>query len=461
MVTSNLQSAIALHQGGAIEAAATQYRALLAHDPNDAEALALLALTHHQTRDYDAAIALFEDAINKAPAHAARGDWYNNCAEAYRATYAWEKAFDYYGQAIAAHGAETAPVLFNLAGAMQEIGEHQHAINLFSRCIELAPTHASAHLRLGYAHLSLGELEAGWREFEWHVSALTGESYLRHPAAPHNLLPRPSSWRDHVEGCARLLVIDDQGLGDDLCMLRCAPRLTAAGWDITYTAANKLTPILTRCHPQLIEPHPSDQTNAPCRYTGASELPMLARINSPADIPAPLPLQADQQRKAAISRRLDNLPRPWIALTWRAGNPNTLNGQSKCIALEDLLQTLQPITGTLLLVQRGIDQDELAQVRRSGLKHIDLSAQSDDLEMALAIMALADEYVSVSNTNVHLRTSIGKRSRVLSVVSPIDFRWPSSAQQSPWFPNCPIYRQALDGSWQDALSALARDLRSH
>jgi hypothetical protein len=75
----------------------------------------------------------------------------------------------------------------------------------------------------------------------------------------------------------------------------------------------------------------------------------------------------------------------------------------------------------------------------------------------LAILAGIDEYVGVSNTNMHLRAAAGKTARVL-VPAPAEWRWLRAGRESPWFPGFTIYRQSLQGDWRDALSSLHRDL---
>jgi hypothetical protein len=76
---------------------------------------------------------------------------------------------------------------------------------------------------------------------------------------------------------------------------------------------------------------------------------------------------------------------------------------------------------------------------------------------ALALLAGLDEYVAVSNTNVHLNEAIGRGTRVL-VTHPSEWRWTRDDPRSPWFPQAIAYRQAQDGSWANALLALQKDL---
>jgi hypothetical protein len=82
---------------------------------------------------------------------------------------------------------------------------------------------------------------------------------------------------------------------------------------------------------------------------------------------------------------------------------------------------------------------------------------NDDLDSMAGLLAVLDEYVAVSNTNVHLRAGLGHTSRVL-VPFPPEWRWMAAGDESPWFPGCRVYRQAPERTWTSALSALRTDL---
>jgi hypothetical protein len=76
----------------------------------------------------------------------------------------------------------------------------------------------------------------------------------------------------------------------------------------------------------------------------------------------------------------------------------------------------------------------------------------------LALMSVADDYVGVSNTNVHLRAGAGRTARVL-VPWPPEWRWTRDLPRSPWFPDFPLYRASKEGGWSEALARLASELR--
>ena len=74
-----------------------------------------------------------------------------------------------------------------------------------------------------------------------------------------------------------------------------------------------------------------------------------------------------------------------------------------------------------------------------------------------ALLSLVDEYVGVSNTNMHVRAGLARPARVL-VPFPPEFRWMHSGTTTPWFPDFLVYRQTPRLDWRAPLELLGRDL---
>ena len=80
-----------------------------------------------------------------------------------------------------------------------------------------------------------------------------------------------------------------------------------------------------------------------------------------------------------------------------------------------------------------------------------------NMKLMLALLTVMDEYVGVSNTNMHLRAGIGKTARVL-LPWPAEWRWMAAGAASPWFPGFRVYRQQQNGDWNEALARLSGEL---
>jgi hypothetical protein len=87
----------------------------------------------------------------------------------------------------------------------------------------------------------------------------------------------------------------------------------------------------------------------------------------------------------------------------------------------------------------------------------DCSILGDDLPELLRVLASLDDYVGVSNANMHFLAGLGKTARVL-VPYPGEWRWMRRAGQSPWFPGFETYRQPGSRDWTVPLEKLRADL---
>jgi len=190
------------------------------------------------------------------------------------------------------------------------------------------------------------------------------------------------------------------------------------------------------------------------------ELPLLlGSEDTPPAWPLAVPARASLERFG---------PGPYLGVTWRAGtdlfrrreigqDPSAL---TKAIAPALIGSTLRGWPGTVFVLQRGARASDAAEFGAAfqGRFH-DLSDLGNDLPALLAVLAALDDYVSVSNANVHFLAGLGKTARVL-VPYPGEWRWMRRPGPSPWFPGFAVYRQAQSREWAPALEQLRADLFS-
>src|SRR5688500_12408944 len=126
-----------------------------------------------------------------------------------------------------------------------------------------------------------------------------------------------------------------------------------------------------------------------------------------------------------------------------------------------IARVLQPCEATVLVLQRGmLPMEDQAFADALGREAFDLTGYSDDLERMLALLSLLDDYVTVSNTNIHLIAGLeGARARVL-IPHPPEWRWTGDAYHSSWFPGLEIYREDQGEGWGPALARLGEAFRA-
>lgn len=336
------------------------------------------------------------------------------------------------------------------------LGEHEQAIAALRAGIDAIPDSGNLRFSLGDGLLALGQFEEGWFCYLWRVNRhlflqRTGQAFND----PRLLAPYPAS----MEG-RTVLVHGEQGLGDDLFFLRFAAQLRQRGARVEGLVIKRLTGMVGRsgaldaCAPaaERIPPGPE--------YRMLADLPFLLESHR-GPVPGSLRFEPLPDNVRDVAARLKDLPRPLIGLTWRAGTAPEIGSSRalfKSVPFEDFATMAAMLPGTLLVMQREPKVEELARLRElCGPRIADLSDLNPDLEALLALLVQLDDYVCVSNTNVHLLAALGRTARVL-VTRTMEFRWMAEGADSPWFPGFPVYRQAKGGAWDAALEAVRIDV---
>jgi Flp pilus assembly protein TadD len=335
----------------------------------------------------------------------------------------------------------------NLGILLTDLGRYREAEESLTRALEIDPGHGPAKSNFALSLLVQGDFARAWGYYAARGS-------LRD--APPGLWQQPLP--DDLSG-KKILVLRDQGLGDEIFFLRFAPQLKERGATIIYVAHGKIAAVISRLgfiDKFTEEGRPPQDVD----FTlSVADLPLALAMTSAADIPPPLALIPDPGPMAAMAARLAGFgPAPTIGVTWRAGLPNKADAVFKLAPIEEIAKALGPLNATVLVLQRNPEAGEIdALADALGREVHDLTAINDELEDMLAALSLLDEYVTVSNTNLHLRAGAGRTSRVL-VPDPPEWRWMARGDVTPWFPGSTVYRQGRDGDWGAAFGALTKDL---
>jgi Flp pilus assembly protein TadD len=391
-------------------------RALVADEPASAEGHLRLALYHLCNGERDAAVALARRVVELAPT----ADHWN-----------------FLGQVL------------------RECGDPEGAVAAIGEALRLQPGFPDASLNLAYALLGIGRYADAW------------QAYLRRPrkpALPEGAAPLEPADVPSLAG-KRVLLVGEQGPGDELFFLRYAPALRARGATLAYYGDPRLASLLRSIG--LFDALASRESPPPAADRAAlvGDLPALLGADETAPRPPSLRLAADPDLIARLRSALAAAgPPPYVAVTWQAGPVSSRwNAAAQAVFFkrvppELLGAALRDVPATIVIVQRSAaPPDAAAFARALGRAAPDFTPRDDDLAEALALMALVDEYVAVSNTSVHLRAAAGRTARVLTPLPP-EWRWGAAGDESPWFPGFRIYREAPATGWGDALARLGSEL---
>jgi Tfp pilus assembly protein PilF/ADP-heptose:LPS heptosyltransferase len=503
---------------GRPEDAEPALRAIVQFNPREHYAWALLGRITLARADPDGALPLIARAVEAARNHA---DYLNLLGVAHAERGAFDEALGALRKAVRARPAY-AEAHFNVGKVLEKQGDMRAALDAFRRAAALDPRYPGARYMHARALFRLGEYDAAEPVLaaaladdpadEWSVVLLGRVHAARHghgtsidlyrdaarrlPASgmvarqlAHALLAAGefrAGWEAYVRrDCAgpaprrelparlpigltgRTLVLrPEQGLGDILFFLRFAPAAAARGARLVVVAPPRLVPLIERA-PLVASVVSEGDSTLPGDATAlaVADLPFALGAQ---DTPPPLALSALPQRVAAWRERLAAFgPAPYVGVAWRAGTDfrrrsefgANIRSLFKEVPPDRFASVLARAPGTLVSLQRLPDEGEVTRFGAgAGRPVFDAAGANEDLDDALALLAVLDDYVGVSNTNVHLAAGLGRPGRVV-VPYPPEWRWMLEGEVSPWFPGLTVYRENLRRSFDEAFAALAAGLR--
>lgn len=456
----NLLAISVRQQGRICDAIEIASRAANAH-PKIAEFHGNLGEFLRVAGELDRSVASFQRAIDLKPAEAT---FHNSLAMAYTDQRRHELAAAEFGRAIQLKP-DYASAHNNLGGMLRELGrldeaaaEIETAIRLqprvanayynlaivqtdqmrfseatesYCRAIAVQPDYADAHWSLGTLCLLRGQMERGWREFQWRPSRAAQFS--------------SPIWKGEGIAGRTILFYAEQGLGDTIQFVRYLPMLRERGANVWLACQPELYGILGDFaqllrHGQAIPRHDF-------------QCPLLDLAMVVPDAPAQPPyLKADSASSQKWWQRLGaRKGKPRVGLVW-AGRPEHREDARRSVRLENLTPILNVPDIEFFSLQKGPAAGQAA-----GFPITDLSSELQDFSDTAAIIEQLDLIVTVDTAVAHLAGAMGKAAWVLLAQVP-DWRWMLEREDSPWYPTLRMFRQSRRGDWSEPIARVAMEI---
>jgi tetratricopeptide (TPR) repeat protein len=452
-----------LHALGQHQQALASHDAALALDPNFPPAhnnrgATLQALHRHAEAlaAHDKALAL---TANDPQIH-------NNRATALQALDRYPDAMAAYNRAITLRPGY-ADALGNRAVLLQMTGRPTEAMASFNAALAIRPLDANLRFNASLCRLLLGDLDAGWRDFEhrWDNALM---------AAERRDFGRPR-WQGETTGT--VLLHAEQGFGDTLQFCRYAPLVADLGVRVVLEVQPALLRLMRRLDPRLTviargEPLPPFDRHCPLMSLPltlngtAPSAPTVMVGAGPPSTPSrhlhPSPnfyLRADPNMTARWRDRIAAIPGRNIGLVW-AGSPRQhapeLRAADRRRSIQ--LQQFAPLAAvpdvTFISLQKGQAAD---QPRPPGMNLLDFTAELTDFDDTAALIAALDLVISVDTAVVHLAGALGVPVWVLNRFDTC-WRWLLGRTDSPWYRSVTLFRQPALGDWDSVMQQVAAAL---
>ncbi len=405
-------------------------------------ALEQLAISHQQNSNFDLAIQYFEQAIDLHPEednlHTNYGHLLNELGDYAKAKTEFNTAITYNEYNHQAWN--------GLATNAKLTGDIDKAIGLFSDALYKFPSHVDIQFNLATSYLTTGDFKNGWKNYHARPSYFEHGGQTFAEKLPLDLVGKT------------IFLEYDQGIGDELFFLRYVPELKKRGAKVIYFPHINSRTLVSQIS-ILDDIVPSGERSSDADFhILLGDLPYCLSDTTALDPPPSLSINPTELLLDQVMQELDQLgPPPYIGLTWRAGQISE-HQLYKEIPLEKIAEVMQTLQGTFIALQRNPLENEISNLSNLSNKPIgNFSEYNVTLDKMTALLSMLDQYIGVSNTNMHITAAVGKTAKVL-LPHPAEWRWMATGNCSPWFPGFAIYRQRQDKSWESAILQLKKDL---
>jgi tetratricopeptide (TPR) repeat protein len=380
---------------------------------------AQLAATLSTACYYEEAIALFDDLIEKEPAR----------RSVFLVSYSVAQAYS---------------------------GNFDKALAMLNEALAIQPRDANLNLQRAQINLLLGNFAEGWAGY-----AYRGMAYTRQ----HRVLPF-KKWRGQDIAGKCIVVLAEQGLGDQVMLASCLPDLLALGPSrVVVEVIARVAPTLARSFPQCEIVHTKQDKGMAWAtsigdvdyFVPLGDLPQYFR-NSVEAFPGQAYLKVDPDRVAYWRRKLEATgPRPWIGVSWRGGLQATRR-VLRSMSPSELAPMTAAVDATWISLQYGSVDEDLKIASASNVMLTHWNEAIADLDEFAALIESLDCVVTVCNTTVHYAGALGKKVLVLAPYIP-EWRYGLSTTQMPWYPDASVLRQPSHNDWQGVISEATRRLK--
>ena len=428
------------------EEALASYDKALAIRPDYAEALSNRGYALQDLKRPEEALASYDKALAIRPDYA---EALSNRGYALQDLKRPEEALASYDKALAIRP-DYAEALSNRGGALQDLKRPEEALASYDKALAIRPDYADALFNRSLSALLMGDFSAGWRGYEYR--------WDRKNAGARKLLAPYPNWKGEDIREKRIIVYEEQGLGDIIQFSRFLTQLVALNAEVTFLLRSTMHRLLSVSAPSVrlvAAPPKNEDFDFQCALMSLPGAFGTSCENLPSSVPY---LFAEEGVVARWRERLGDHGVK-IGICWQ-GNPDVKADIGRSFPLR-CFQPLAAIPGVRLIsLQKAHGLDQLGNLP-SGMEVETLGEEFDRGPDAFidtaAVMSCLDLIITSDTSVAHLAGALGRPVWVALKHVP-DWRWMLDRSDSPWYLTMKLYRQTIRDDWDSVFDQVATDV---
>lgn len=320
-----------------------------------------------------------------------------------------------------------------------DLGRISKAYYYLKKSENLKKNNSSNLWSLSLCYLTLGNLDKGFSLYEYRWLKKSNR-----PLKKFQDIKTPSAIKEIAN--KKVLISDEQGLGDTIQFSRFVIELLQFTKNITFVVNQKLTKILSNLDKEIAVINYKDlEIDSFDFHISLCSLPNLLKIKNFNEIKYH-PLYLNNKSKVSFKKNNFN-----IGLSW-SGNPNFPLDEYRSIPFENFKNILNTNKVNFYKLSQNIKNDEFLNYN-SFSNLFDFSNKS--LFEISEIMTELDLVISSDTSIIHLAGILNIKS-ILLLNYNSEWRWFRDKSKTIWYPSVEIIKQETFDSWEYVFKELKK-----
>ena len=337
----------------------------------------------------------------------------------------------------------------NYGNVLREMGYPERAIPFLHAAHNIDPKNVTAEFNLSVAYLLKGDYEPGWKYYEarWRYEHMAGNK------------PKLSNpeWQGEDPKDKTILLVGEQGLGDQIQFLRFVANLNAANAKVKLVLSAGVKSLFPTPAGNVIGIYEPGEDLGEYDY-------WISMMSVPRIIGTTLEnlthnlqyIAADPMKAHTWADRLGAKKRMRIGVCWR-GRADTWIHNHKSIPVEKIAELIQRNPEHQWInLQMDATEEETAVITAAGAECFPGTIK--DFSDTAGLMHHLDLVISVDTANAHLAGAMGRPVWIPLNAYGNCWRWLLKREDSPWYPSARLYRQPRMGDWDSVINKMHKFL---